>query len=72
MQFPYLNLPLFGNARPVLGGKASPPLEIHRHPDGGLLVMGREAREVVASLVRGEGEVARVHLIRVMDAVPVR
>ena len=68
----HIDLALLGDAGIVLGGDAAPPVELE--PDGDRrLVVGRpEAGQVVAGLRRGEGEVARLHVLRVVHAVPVR
>lgn len=67
----HLDLTLLGDGAPVPGGDAAAPVELERD-DGGRAVIGRpEAGEVVAGLGGREGEVARVHVLRVVQTVAV-
>ena len=50
---------------------AKPPIELERDGDGRAVVGRPEAGEVVAGLGGREGEVARVHVLRVVQAVAV-
>lgn len=66
-----MDLTLLGDGAPLPGGDAAAPVELERD-GGGRAVVGRpEAGEVVAGLGGREGEVARVHVLRVVQAVAV-
>lgn len=67
----YLNLALLGDGAPVPGGYAAAPVELERDGDRRAVVGRPEAGEVVAGLGGREGEVARVHVLGVVQAVAV-
>jgi hypothetical protein len=68
----HIDLALLGDAGIILGGDAAPPVELEPDGDRWLMVGRPEAGQVVAGLRRREGEVARLHVLRVVHAVPVR
>ena len=67
----HFDLALLGDGAPVPGGYAAAPVELERDGDGRAVVGRPEAGEVVAGLGGREGEVARVHVLRVVQAVAV-
>lgn len=67
----HIDLALLGDGAPVLGGDAAAPVELEGD-GGGRAEVGRpEAGEVVPGLGRREGEIARLHVLRVVQAVAV-
>jgi hypothetical protein len=68
----HIDLALLGNAGPILGRDAAPPVKLEPDGDRRLVVGHPEAGEVLARLCRREGEVPRLHVLRVVHAVPVR
>ncbi len=67
----HIDLALLGDVGPVPGGDAAAPVELEADGGGGAVVGRPEAGEVVPGLGRREGEVARLHVLRVVQAVAV-
>ena len=59
------------NIGPVLGRHTSPPIEIHRYRDLGVVIRPPEARHVISRLRRRERELPRSHQLRVMVIIPI-
>ena len=67
----HLDLALLGDGAPVLGGNAAAPVEFECYRGGREVVERPEAGEVIPGLGRREGEVARLHVLGVVQATAV-
>lgn len=65
------DLALLGDTTPALGMNTRPPIKIDTQRHLRLMTVGSETSHVVSSFHRGERELSRVHVFRVMKRVPV-